>query len=174
MLVEGPDGAWEQISPGGSLVLPAFESEGEHQVAWFAVDVLGNAEEVHRLTVRLDRSGPTVTGLPAQPCLIWPPNQARRDSAWKPSPMNQQVTNRHSGGQITVRAARDGENDGRLYTVTALAADLAGNQTVARGTTSALSRWGLQAQVCPWPDLLDDVEAMDEVAVVSVDQSLSG
>jgi hypothetical protein len=39
-----------------------------------------------------------------------------------------------TGGRVTVRAARDGEGDGRLYTVTATAVDEAGNQTVASGS----------------------------------------
>ena len=150
VLVEGPDGAWAQISPGGSLELPAFTSEGEHQVAWFAVDVLGNAEEVHRVTVRLDRTGPSVTGMPAQPCVIWPPDQrmvpiadvTAADSLSGVAGLSVDATADEAavddidvqGGRVSVRAARDGESDGRLYTVTAVASDLAGNQTVASGT----------------------------------------
>jgi hypothetical protein len=35
------------------------------------------------------------------------------------------------GGRVDVRAVRDDKGDGRVYTVTATAVDLAGNQTVA-------------------------------------------
>jgi mannose/cellobiose epimerase-like protein (N-acyl-D-glucosamine 2-epimerase family) len=147
VVVEGPDGAWAQISPGGSVTLPPFESEGEHEVKWFAVDVLGNTEEVSSLTIRLDRTGPSITGLPVQPCRIWPPNQRMVQiadvtaddtlsgvaelsvDATADEPAENDIV--VQGGRVTVRAARDGDGDGRLYTVTAAAADLAGNQTVA-------------------------------------------
>ena len=38
------------------------------------------------------------------------------------------------GGTVDVRAVRDGTGDGRTYTITAVASDLAGNQTTTSGT----------------------------------------
>ena len=150
VLVEGPDGAWAQISPGGSLVLPRLESEGAYEVAWFAVDVLGNAEEVSRLTVRLDRTAPQVSGMPAQPCSIWPPNErmvriadvAATDSLSGLAALNVDAIADEpaaddivvQGGRVQVRAVRDDDGDGRLYTVTAAALDRAGNQTTVSET----------------------------------------
>ena len=152
VLVDGPEGAWAQISPGESLVLPNFEVEGEYHVAWFAVDVLGNAEEVYNLTVRLDRTVPSMFGMPLQPCLIWPPNErmvpiadvTASDNLSGLATLNVDATADEpaagditvQGGRVEVRAVRDDEGDGRLYTVTAVAVDLAGNQTVDSGSCS--------------------------------------
>jgi hypothetical protein len=38
------------------------------------------------------------------------------------------------GGTVHVRAVRDGRGDGRTYTVTARASDLAGHQTLTHGS----------------------------------------
>jgi hypothetical protein len=38
------------------------------------------------------------------------------------------------GSTVYVRAVRDGRGDGRTYTITAVAGDLAGNQAVTHGT----------------------------------------
>jgi hypothetical protein len=38
------------------------------------------------------------------------------------------------GASVEVRAVRDDSGDGRIYTVTALATDLAGNETVDSGS----------------------------------------
>jgi hypothetical protein len=137
------------IAPGASssITLP---DEGVYDVAYFAVDVLGNREPVQQLRVRIDRTAPTMSGLPQQPCVIWPPNKrmvrvaevVTADSlsgiadvgvtavADEPSDGDIVV----DGGTVHVRAVRDGAGVGRTYTITAVAGDLAGNQTVAQGT----------------------------------------
>ena len=53
----------------------ALPDEGVYDVGYFAVDLLGNREPAQHLSVRIDRTAPTVSGLPQQPCLIWPPNK---------------------------------------------------------------------------------------------------
>ena len=143
-----PAEAW--IEPGEELTLP-LTAQGDYVVAYAAVDRLGNTEPTQTLRVRVDRTAPTVSGLPTQPCQIWPPNErmvtvaqvvgaddfsglASVDaevSVDEPSAAGDvQVLD----GRVRVRAVRDDEGDGRVYTVTATAADAAGNVTTAAGS----------------------------------------
>ncbi len=63
------------IDPGEELVLPALSAEGVYDITYFAIDRLGNQEPPQALTVRIDLTSPVLSGLPAQPCVIWPPNE---------------------------------------------------------------------------------------------------
>ena len=63
------------IEPGDTVVLPAMSAEGVHRVTYWAVDRLGNTEQPRVLEVRIDRTSPTLTGLPSQPCTLWPPDR---------------------------------------------------------------------------------------------------
>src|SRR5262249_32678474 len=66
-----PDRA--EIDPGDHATVP-LDPEGDYDVSYFAVDLLGTREPTHTLHVRVDRTPPTVSGLPGQPCRLWPPN----------------------------------------------------------------------------------------------------
>jgi hypothetical protein len=115
-------------------------------VTYWAVDRLGNTEQPHVLEVRIDRTGPDLTGLPPQPCSLWPPDRrmvgiaqvAGTDAlsgvadleivvtADEPiDPADVQV----DAGRVEVRASRSGAGDGRTYLVSAVVTDAAGNTT---------------------------------------------
>jgi hypothetical protein len=89
-----------------------------------------------------------LTGLPAQPCVIWPPNhqlvrvadvvgsdglsgvgdQQLSATSSEPAASNDIVI---VGDTVYVRATRDDEGPGRTYTVAATVTDNAGNSTTA-------------------------------------------
>ena len=134
------------ISPGAVFALPPFTDDGQYDVTWFAVDRLGNAEAEHALTVLVDRTAPDLTGMPVQPCELWPPeNQivhvadvSATDelsgvdsvdvlaSSSEPGSDDDIVV---TGGSVDLRAERDGMSGGRTYTISARATDIAGNVT---------------------------------------------
>jgi hypothetical protein len=136
------------IEPGAHTTV-TLDSDGTYDVRYFAVDLLGNREPVQSLQVRVDRTPPTVSGLPTQPCRIWPPNgrmvtvahvvgadtlsgvadATAEGTADEPAAGDVLV----DGGTVQVRAFRDDEGDGRIYTVTGTVTDAAGNITVGQG-----------------------------------------
>ena len=137
------------IDPGDHATV-TLDSDGDHDISYFAVDLLGNREPVKTLRVRVDRTAPTVSGLPSEPCLIWPPNESMvtiahveatdglsglaglvvRATSDEPSHGDIVI----DGGTVGVRAERDGHGDGRTYTVIATATDIAGNVTNREGS----------------------------------------
>jgi len=137
------------IEPGDHATV-TLDAEGDHEIRYFAVDLLGNREPARSLRVRLDRTVPVVSGLPSEPCVIWPPDKrmvtiadveaidalsglARlRLSVSSDEPTQDDVV--VDGGTVQVRADRDGHGDGRTYTVLATATDVAGNNTTRRGS----------------------------------------
>jgi hypothetical protein len=141
-----PDQAW--ITPGDRLALP-FPSEGEYEVTFAAVDRLGNVEAPEKVRVRVDLTAPTITGMPSQPCRIWPPNErmvqvadaVTHDVFSGVADLEVDVTVDEPaagdvvvvGGVVLVRAFRDDQGDGRVYTISASATDLAGNGTRSTG-----------------------------------------
>ncbi len=141
------DQAW--ISPGDELVLP-FDEEGDYVVTFGAVDRLGTMEDPQTLRVRIDLTAPTVAGLPDPSCRIWPPNGrmvtiadvAGRDALSGVAEVRVDVSVDEpaagdvvvDGGVVRVRATRDDEGDGRVYTVTGDVTDVAGNRSTALGS----------------------------------------
>jgi mannose/cellobiose epimerase-like protein (N-acyl-D-glucosamine 2-epimerase family) len=141
------DRAW--ISPGGELALP-FDAEGDYAVTFGAVDRLGNTEGWQTRRVRVDLTGPAVTGLPDPSCRIWPPNGRMvqiadvvgHDALSGVAEVLADVTVDEpaagdvevDGGVVRVRATRDDEGDGRVYTVTGSVSDVAGNRSTALGS----------------------------------------
>ena len=134
------------IDPGEELVLPALSAENAYEVTYFAVDRLGNREPARTLTVRIDRTPPVVAGLPADRCVIWPPNKKLvhvahvigSDSPSGVAGVDVAVTISEAAAPgdvvivddtVYVRAVRDDEGPGRTYTVTATVTDMAGNAT---------------------------------------------
>jgi hypothetical protein len=137
------------IEPGDHATV-TLDSDGDHDVRYFAVDLLGNREPVQTLRVRVDRIAPAVSGLPSEPCLIWPPNMRMvtvahveaTDALSGLAGLTVQATADEpsdgdiviDGGTVQVRAVRDGHGDGRIYTVVATATDVAGNVTSREGS----------------------------------------
>ena len=136
------------IEPGDHATV-TLDSDGEYDVSYFAVDLLGNREPVQTVQIRVDRTAPVVSGLPDEPCLIWPPNGRMvtvahvigTDALSGVAAVTADVTADEpdagdviiDGGTVQVRAFRDDEGDGRDYTVTGTVTDAAGNVTVGQG-----------------------------------------
>ena len=143
-----PDVAF--IAPGDRLSLPVISKDGSYEVTYFAEDLIGNIEEAHTFTVNVDRTAPTVTGLPTDPCVIWPPDErmvhvadlAGHDALSGVASLRVTATADESadrdieiaGGSVDVRATRDGGGTGRVYTVFATVTDRAGNLMEAQAT----------------------------------------
>ena len=137
------------IDPGDHATV-TLDSDGDYDVRYFAVDLLGNREPVQTLRVRVDRTAPTVSGLPSEPCVIWPPDKrmvtiAHVEASDALSGLAELKVRASSdelsggdieidGGTVRVRAERNGRGDGRTYTVLATATDVAGNVTVRTGS----------------------------------------
>ncbi len=133
------------IDPGDEFTLPTFTGEGVYAITYFSVDALGNSETPQTLLLRIDRTAPTVAGLPSAPCRIWPPNHKMvhvavvvgQDSLSGVARV--EVTGSSSepdagdirivGGSVDLRAERDDEGPGRFYTLTATVTDNADNAT---------------------------------------------
>lgn len=148
----------------GSIVIPGssgsvtISAEGTTHVSYFAIDNAGNAEARKTLTLRVDKTPPQIVGLPGPDCSMWPPNhrlvEVATVSASDPlsgmAAFDLGVTSNepgeHHGAQFVItgtglqprvvelRAEREGRGDGRVYTITATARDIAGNAATADGT----------------------------------------
>jgi hypothetical protein len=138
------------VIDAGDQATVTLDSEGDYSIRYFAVDLLGNREPEKTLQVRVDRTAPAVSGLPSEPCLIWPPNERMvtialieaTDALSGTAGLTVQATADEpsdgdiviDGATVQVRAVRDDTGDGRIYTVVATATDIAGNVTSREGT----------------------------------------
>ena len=126
-------------------------TEGQTTVSYYATDNAGNIETAKTLTVQLDKTPPSIAGMPNAGCEIWPPNHklvivataAATDGLSGPASFNADVTSSEpaSPGQsdiaisgsgldprtISLRAERLADGPGRTYTLSASATDRAGN-----------------------------------------------
>ena len=147
----------------GATASVAVTSEGVTTVTYFATDNAGNQEMPKTLTVRIDKTFPIISGMPATGCSLWPPNQklvevatvTSSDAASGMAPGTFKITGTSNepvgandpkspdilitpmtSGAITVqlRADRLGSGNGRVYTLTATASDLAGNTKISTAT----------------------------------------
>lgn len=135
-----------------------ISAEGTTTIAYFATDIAGNQENPPKtLTVSIDKTAPTISGLPAPgTCTLGPPNHklvqvANVSASDGLSGLAGSVSVMGSsnepdnglgdgdtapdivinGGVVQLRAERSGKGNGRLYTLTAAATDLAGNPASA-------------------------------------------
>lgn len=135
----------------GGTASVAVSMEGTTTISYFGVDNAGNQESPKTLTVKLDKTPPAITGMPAVGCSLWPPNHklvqvatvSSADSlsglatftvtgaSNEPSDPNNSdivITGAALGPQtVQLRAERLGTGTGRIYTITASASDVAGN-----------------------------------------------
>ena len=107
-------------------------------------------KDVRSLLVKVDATGPLITGMPPAPCEIWPPNNklvkvasvtaADPASGVAPDSLKISVLSNEAvspsdivikGGTVAVRASRSPSGQGRTYTITSQVLDLAGNVTTA-------------------------------------------
>jgi hypothetical protein len=110
------------------------------------------------VTIKIDKTPPVISGLPAPGCSLWPPNgkmvqvatvtgadalsglapgsfQITGTSNEPPSAPEISITPNGTGGYIVqLLADRLGTGSGRVYTLTATATDLAGNPATATAT----------------------------------------
>ncbi|HET7730223.1 MAG TPA: hypothetical protein VFK48_09345, partial [Usitatibacter sp.] len=130
----------------GSSASVTVAREGTSRVDYRAYDVAGHVSADGSLTVRIDATPPTGT-LVATPSSIWPPNRQLvpialdlqvADSGGGPVRVSGPTVTATGGsaaagdwvvrdGQVWLRAVRDGGAIGRIYTITYVATDLAGN-----------------------------------------------
>ncbi len=52
----------------------AVTGDGQHTIEYRSIDKVGHVEDVRSLLVKVDATGPLITGMPPAPCEIWPPN----------------------------------------------------------------------------------------------------
>jgi hypothetical protein len=110
------------------------------------------------ITMKIDQTAPGITGMPAPGCSLWPPNgkmiqvatvtaadalsglapnsfQVSGTSNEPPSAPEISITPNGSGGYVVaLQADRLGNGTGRIYTLTATAADVAGNIATVTAT----------------------------------------
>jgi len=135
--------------------------EGTTTILAYSTDTFGNKEKpATSQTVKIDKTGPTLAGLPAAGCTLWPPDHRMvqiatvtatdgasgiSDGSFKVTVTSNEAVNMVgsgktspdivvNGGAVQVRAERSGTGSGRIYTLTATATDQAGNQTTASAT----------------------------------------
>jgi hypothetical protein len=139
----------------GSVTVSA---EGTTRVTYFAIDRAGNVETAHSLVLNLDKTPPSIAGMPGADCSLWPPNHTMVDVATVSASdalsgvaafdvsgeSNEPANNKEPDVVITgsgldpraiqLRAERSGHGDGRVYTLTATATDEADNVATVHAT----------------------------------------
>ena len=136
----------------GDTLTRLITEEGTTTVTYFAKDYVENEESVRTLTVNVDRTRPVIAGMPGE-CVLWPANGAWYHvatvsasdtlSGVAPDSLTVQVDSNESPGaddtavvpdghgdfEVWLRAKRAGKGTGRVYSITASAADRAENVT---------------------------------------------
>src|SRR5262245_4485800 len=141
----------------GDTLTRSIAEEGSTTVTFFAKDFVGNEEVPQTRTVNIDKTAPIVAGMPGPNCVLWPPNGAWHhvatvsavdglsgiatdslrvavDISDGTDPENGDDVRIVSGASVRdvwLRATRLGKGDGRRYSITASASDLAGNLVTA-------------------------------------------
>ncbi|NIK78717.1 endo-alpha-N-acetylgalactosaminidase [Paenibacillus castaneae] len=141
---------------GNSVV---FTEEGVHILQYWSVDKVGNVEERHTATVKIDKTGPNLK-IELDPTTLWPANHkmlkvnATLDSSDALSGIKSILLTSITSNEpesdegdiqanlgsedtsFSLRATRAGKGTGRVYTITYTITDHAGNQTVATATVT--------------------------------------
>jgi hypothetical protein len=123
-----------------------------------ATDQAGNSARYISPSVKIDYTAPVISGMPGAGCSLWPPNgkmvqvatvtagdalsgvlpgsfQVTGTSNEPPSAPEISITPNDEGGYvIALQADRAGNGNGRTYTITATANDLAGNSVTSTAT----------------------------------------
>jgi hypothetical protein len=148
-LGEAQNTGWQTVA--GSAASVMISTEGTTILSHFATDNAGNQETAKTLTVRIDKTLPVISGLPAAGCTIWPPNHKLVQVATVTSvdalsglvpgsftvrgtsndPANGQIVITGGPSQFTIQLGADKD---QIYTLTATASDLAGNTITKQAT----------------------------------------
>jgi probable HAF family extracellular repeat protein len=135
----------------GNAASVTISVEGITILSYFATDNAGNQETVKTLIVRIDETQPVISGLPTAACTIWPPNHklvqvatvTATDALSGLAPGSFQVngtSNDPANGQIVITGGPSqflvqlGADKGLIYTLIAMASDLAGNTVTLKAT----------------------------------------
>jgi probable HAF family extracellular repeat protein len=135
----------------GNTASVTISAEGTTSLSYFATDNAGNQETAKTLTIRIDKTLPIISGLPAPGCTIWPPNHklvqvatvTAADALSGLAPGSFKVTgtsNDPANGQIVITGGPSqflvqlGADKDEVYTLTATASDLAGNTVTQQAT----------------------------------------
>ncbi len=135
----------------GATASVTVSAEGTTIVTYFGVDNAGNVETAKTLTVQIDKTPPSVAGMPTSACALWPPDHkliqvatvSASDSLSGLAAFAVNATSSEAGADpdpevvitgtglqprtVQLRAERLGNGPGRVYTITATATDVAGN-----------------------------------------------
>jgi hypothetical protein len=134
-------GSWD--FPGETAGLNVQEltvsAEGTTTVTYFAEDAKGNRGREQTRTVLIDKTAPSIAGVP-QNCELWPPDHSMvhvadvtaTDAGAGLAGLSLSVTGDPddvavSGGSVSLRAEKDPRGAARTYAIHAVATDAAGN-----------------------------------------------
>jgi hypothetical protein len=141
----------------GNSASVAVTAEGISNLSYGATDTAGNSEQPNALAIKIDKTGPVISGMPAN-CILAPAKHqlvqvatvTASDALSGVASLVVTATSSEpdsgtgggdvpgdiviSGGTVSLRAERSPSGRGRIYTIVATAADLAGNQTVSTAT----------------------------------------
>jgi hypothetical protein len=153
----------ETVVPG-STASRVITGDGTHTVTFYAIDNAGNVETApQEMSINIDQTAPEITSLGADTAILWPPNHKMvnvvldgpaADSASGIASTVITVTDEYGIYNMTIpgfrnaiplEAWREGsDKDGRLYTITAVVTDNAGNQST--GTKTVLVPHDMQGK----------------------------
>jgi hypothetical protein len=144
----------------GNPAVVSVTAEGITNVGYAAADVAGNVEPSRSTTIKIDRTGPVIGGLPVPGCTLSPPKHqmvqvasvTADDSLSGVASLNVTASSNEpdsetgggdvpgdieiDGGTVLLRAERTPSGKGRIYTIVATAKDVAGNTSTATATCS--------------------------------------
>jgi len=154
--LSGAQSSTTQVVAGNTAQINVV-TEGVTTVQYSATDVAGNIESSQSLTVKIDKTRPVISGMPAG-CSLWPPNHklvtvgtvtaadvlsgliagslqvkgTSNEGSGNPQSPDIVVTPNGTGGFVVqLRAERSGSGNDRVYNLTATVSDLAGNIAAA-------------------------------------------
>jgi hypothetical protein len=138
----------------GSSASHSIAGDGTHAVTWYAIDNAGNMETPpQEMSINIDITSPSIPALAANSAILWPPNHKMVNVVIGGSIADGEsgiasaiitVTDEYGIYNMTVPGfgsvfqleswRADSDMDGRLYTITAVITDNAGNQSTATTT----------------------------------------
>jgi hypothetical protein len=136
----------------GNSTIFSITAEGQTTITFFAADNANNVETAKNVTLNIDKTKPNVN-ITATPSTLWPPNHTMVKVTVNGSASDQlsgiaatsfKVTDEYGkveptiskfGDVIQLEAWRNGDDaNGRIYTISVIATDKAGNQATASTT----------------------------------------
>lgn len=150
----------------GNPASVAIVVQGITDVGYTASDLAGNTESSKSVTIKIDRSGPDIAGMPVFGCTLPSPRHqlvqvasvTATDSLSGLASLNVTATSNEAdsktgggdvpgdivinGGDVFLRAERSPSGKGRIYTVVATAKDVLDNTTTVTGTCTVPNNLG--------------------------------